>query len=151
MKAPLAAPLLVLAAALFGCVNEDLHFYEVRLEGNVTTVDPALDGQGEVHLELHHETIGEGELRRPLGRIEAWTLDPGQRQAEDTVPVSTDGGADGLVLYGWLDLDADGVLCGVSTARDEPAGVVVLDYPAHEIGFELVLDSPCKGAEALFP
>lgn len=151
MTRPSLASLLLLLATGPACVNEDRHFYEVRLDGRVATEDPDLDGQGEVHLELHHGYLGEGVLRRPLGSIEQWTLDPAERQLQDVVLVSTDGGAEGLVLHGWLDLDQDGVLCGVTASLMEPAGLLVLDYPAHEIGFELVLDSPCKGAEALYP
>lgn len=142
----------VLAAGTGACVNEDVHLFEVELAGRIATEDPSLDGVGTVHLELHHGYVGEGELRRPLGLIESWALGPEVRDFEDVVLVSTDGGAEGLVMYGWLDLDGDGVLCNVGSADEEPAGVVVLsDVPAHDISFELELSAPCRGVEPLFP
>lgn len=142
----------VLSTGAGACVNEDVHLFEVELAGRIATEDVALDGQGTVHLELHHGYVGEGELRRPLGLIETWALDSQVREFEDVVLVSTDGGAEGLVVYGWLDLDGDGVLCNVGAMEEEPAGVVVLgDYPAHEIEFELELSVPCRGIEPLFP
>ena len=144
--------LTTLCAATGACVNEDVHLYEVELAGRIATEDPALDGEGDVYLELHHGYVGEGELRRPLGLIESWQLDPEERELDDVVLVSTDGGAEGLVLYGWLDLDGDGILCAAGTVIEEPAGVVVLsDYPAHVISFDLQLSSPCRGVEPLFP
>jgi hypothetical protein len=143
-----------IAAALMlgGCVNQDLRFYEVELEGTVVSVDPQLDGLGEVHLELHHERVGQGMFERPLGLVDAWTLPIGEREFAATSLVSQDDGAAGLVVYGWLDLDGDGVLCSIDGDRSEPAGIVNLDeYPSHAIRFTLELSEPCKGPEALFP
>jgi len=137
-------------ALALGCVNEDLRFYEVELSGTITTADPALDGQGEVHLELHHERVGLGEFEHPFGLIESWTLATGEREFTGTGLVPTDNGAVGLVVYAWLDLDGDGVLCSVDGDRSEPAGFVVLDgYPAHSLEFVLTLSEPCKGPEGL--
>lgn len=152
MKRLPMALVMVSSVVTSACVNEDVHLYEVELAGSIATEDPALDGEGEVYLELHHGYFGEGELRRPLGLIESWQLDPRQREFDDVVLVSTDGGAEGLVLYGWLDLDGDGVLCAAGTTIEEPAGVVVLsDYPAHVLSFDLQLSTPCRGVEPLFP
>jgi hypothetical protein len=143
---------IVAMLSLGACVNADVHLYEIDLEGSITTVDPIFDGQGELHLELHHERVGEGKFEHPLGLIDAWILAEGEREFAGTTLVPTDDGAEGLVVYAWLDLDGDGVLCSVDGDRSEPAGVVVLDeYPAHAIEFALVLGEPCKGAEGLFP
>jgi hypothetical protein len=143
---------LITALAVGGCVNEDLHYYEVELTGTITTADPQLAGVGEVMLELHHERVGQGMFERPLGLVERWSLATGEREFTGTALVSQDDGAEGLVMYGWLDLDGDGTLCSPDGNRNEPAGIVVIDeYPAHELSFTLELAEPCRGAEGLYP
>lgn len=149
LRLALALVPLVSAAA---CVNEDLRLYELELVGAITPADPALADLGALHVELHHAYIGEGQVRHPLGLVDAWQLETGERELEATTLVPMDGGAEGVVVYAWLDLDGDGILCSVDGDQDEPAGVLELsEYPAHSIEFELVLDQPCAGAERLFP
>lgn len=132
------------ALLLAGCINEDRRLYEVELRGEVTVADGP--DVGTVHLELHHAFTGEGPLRTPLGRIDVTELDgPGAAEWTTLVPL---GEGEGLVLYGWLDRDGDGVLCGLGAAP-EPAGLVTLEFPAHTIAFDLVLDSDCAGSSAL--
>lgn len=133
----------LLAAA---CINEDRRLYEVELVGEVVA---APETSGAVHLELHHAETGTGPLRTPLGRIDETELAaPGAATWTTLVP---QGEGEGLVLYGWLDIDGDGVLCAPGAAP-EPAGVVELaDFPAHTLAFTLTLDTPCAGASALFP
>ena len=144
--------LLIVSLMTTACVNGDYYYYEVALEGTISTVDPQFDGLGEVHLELHHERKGEGMFERPLGVVETWTLGEGEREFTGAALVSQDDGAEGLVVYGWLDLDGDGTLCSPDGDRSEPAGVVVLDgYPGHELSFELELSEPCLGPEGLYP
>ena len=106
-------------------------------------------GAGTVHLELHHAYTGEGSLRTPLGRIDETTLDgPGPAAWTTLVPL---GEGEGLVLYGWLDVDGDGVLCAPG-AGPEPAGAAALSgFPAHTLEFSLALGSACAGASALWP
>jgi hypothetical protein len=143
--------LMVLAAVLglSGCINEDLRLYEVELRGSF--VDELDAGAARVFVEVHHAESGSGEFVRPLGLIERFELDAGERMFEESVLVPVEEG-EGLVVYAWLDLDGDGVLCSIDGNRDEPAGLVELgEFPAHAITFELVLDSPCKGPELLWP
>jgi len=88
-------------------------------------------------------------LRTPLGRVDETELD-GPGAATWTTLVPQDEGQ-GLVLYGWLDLDDDGLLCAPGAAP-EPAGLVeIAGFPAHSLAFTLTLDAPCAGASALFP
>lgn len=129
-----------------GCINEDDRLYEVELRGEIVADATAA---GVVHLELHHAETGAGSLRTPLGRIDETELaGPGAAAWTTLVPIDE---GEGLVLYGWLDGDGDGVLCAPGAAP-EPAGVVELaDFPAHTLAFTLTLDTPCAGASALFP
>lgn len=137
----------LVAAPLLACINEDRRLYEVELSGSVTVA--AGTPTGAVHLELHHASSGEGLLATPLGLIDDTEIDaPGPARWTTLVPV---GEGEGLVLYGWLDIDGDGLLCGLD-ADPEPAGVVVLTgFPAHALEFSLVLDTACAGPSALYP
>lgn len=145
----------ILVASLIGCINDDIALYETQLSGQVT-VDDALGGDAilagaTLVLEAHHavRAPGQGDLETPLGLMETWTLAM-PAAIERTILVPSDDG-DGLVVYGWLDRDGDGVLCALGVT-DEPAGVVeIVEYPAHSVTFTLTLDSPCAGAERLYP
>lgn len=133
-------------AVLAGCINEDVRLYEVELTGEV--VAPA-GTTGRVFLELHHASRGAGALETPLGRFDATELDaPGPATWTTLVPLDE---GEGLVLYGWLDVDGDGRLCGLA-AGPEPAGIVELEkFPAHALTFTLTLETPCAGPSALYP
>lgn len=141
----------LLAALLPGaCVNDDLTLYEFTLRGTVT-VAAGLPAAGALHLELHHAESGAGRFAHPLGEFAAFP-DVGSPGAELSVtaraPVDE---GQGLVVYAWLDVDGDGILCALGV-DDEPAGLVELaGFPAHNIRFTLELAEPCSGPEALYP
>lgn len=141
------AAALVIALLAAGCVNGDVHLYEVRARGRATV---AAGQAGKLRLELHVARFkGPGALAHPLGVFAERTpasLDP----IDETVLYPSDTG-EGLVIYGWLDRDGDGILCAPGV-RDEPAGIVeVKTFPAHEVDFTLPLDRDCAGPEALYP
>jgi hypothetical protein len=133
-----------------GCINVESNFYEVALTGQID-VAAGMPAMGEVHLEFHHaQSVGEGELAHPLGEFDRKII-PSIGSTSQTLLYPQDDGA-GLIVYGWLDADADGVLCAPGQARTEPAGlVVVTGYPAHALSFTLALDTACAGPELLFP
>lgn len=137
-----------IAAALVvaGCINEDRRLYEVTLAGTITAPGGAT---GAVHLELHHARRGSGQLETPLGLIDEATFDAAEA-IEWTVLVPIDEG-EGLVVYGWLDSDGDGLLCAPGS-MPEPAGAVeIAGFPAHALSFSLALETPCAGPSALYP
>ncbi len=134
---------------LLGCINDDLRLYEVALTGEITSV--AAGQGGVVHVEVHHASAGTGQLERPLGLIDRFELADGERSVDTELLVPIDEGQ-GLVVYAWLDLDGDGVLCSLAGNRDEPAGAIELgEFPAHAIDFELELDTACVGPELAWP
>jgi hypothetical protein len=137
---------LAMAGLMGGCINEDRRLFEVELRGEVVVVG-GMDGA--VHLELHHAQTGSGELATPLGRIDETIIDePGAAVWTTLVPL---GEGEGLVLYGWLDVDGDGLLCAAGTDIEEPAGVVMLAGVEHSLEFSLELGTGCAGASALYP
>lgn len=128
---------------LAGCISEERRLFEVKLDGVVVAA-----GGGAVHLELHHAQTGTGSLATPLGLIDETEIArPGAASWTTLVPLDE---GEGLVLYGWLDVDGDGLLCAIG-AQAEPAGVVVLAGVEHALDFELVLGSDCAGPSALYP
>ena len=141
------AAALVLALAASACINDDVHLYEVRLHGSILAEDPAATGV--VHVVLHHAESGAGTTVHPLGPFDAFTVDaPGDYAYTALVP--TDDGW-GLVVHAFVDVDGDGILCAPGGAI-EPAGLARVDgFPAHDLEVDVVLDTPCAGAEALFP
>ena len=81
----------------------------------------------------------------PITSIEMDGL--GQYEWTFTINIDRD---EGLALYGWLDTDNDGVLCGLG-GDIEQAGLTVLDTPLdYLIAADLRLDSPCIGVERLY-
>ncbi|MDI1484401.1 hypothetical protein [Polyangium sp. y55x31] len=138
-----------LVFALAGCINEDTRLYEIELDGQVAVPNGA-PSTGAVHLEFHvAQTFGEGDLAHPLGVFETRTV-AGVGPVRETVLYPLDEG-DGLVVYGWLDRDGDGVLCAPGQT-EEPAGLVKLaGFPAHTLSFSLSLGTPCVGPESLYP
>ena len=132
------------------CVNEDVQLFELDLRGRVT-VAAGLPASGELQLELHHAQGGSGRFAHPLGMFAEFADAgaPGETLAvEARVPIDE---GTGLVVYAWLDVDGDGILCAPGVT-DEPAGLVELaDFPAHTLEFSLSLTTPCVGPEALYP
>lgn len=137
----------LLLGLLAGCVNHTTHLLEVELTGVITADADA--PAGPVTLALMHAWSGEGELARPLLPITDVALDgPGPWSATLLYPVD-DG--EGLVVYGWMDGDGDGVLCS-PTERTEVSGLVEVDgFPDFAFEVDLELTAPCAGPEALFP
>lgn len=117
--------------------------FEVALVGNVSSAT-----EGPVSLELAFAWVGDGSLRHPYGEIARYEMNaPGELAWTLTIPAEE---GEGLLLYGWQDVDEDGVYCGLN-AEEEPAGLVELTAGVHQVDVALVLDQPCAAPEALFP
>ena len=143
-----------------GCVNGDFRFQEVELDASID-VDPAYGTPeqrmaAEVHFQAHLAVSapGEGDLEHPLGEFDRWVEMP-----PEDAPVTTTSKTlyvplhrgEGLVIYAWIDLDGDGVLCAPDS-EPEPAGLVeVSEFPVFATAPDILLDAPCKGPEALYP
>ncbi len=139
---------MILAALLLGCVNDDIRLYETQVMGSISAT-----GKGTLHLEFHHaKTFGSGALSHPLGLFDSRkvTLENLPYRFDETLLYPEQKG-EGLVVYGWLDTDGDGVLC-MPGKPAEPAGLVrVGDFPSHQVHTTLVLDENCAGPETLYP
>lgn len=151
-RVPGSLGLLAVFLGSMGCINDDIALYEVRIRGSVSA--PGLPAErGTLHLEFHHQqSFGRGALAHPLGEIDRRSLPaPTQPLAIDETLLYPTGSGEGLVIYGWLDRDGDGILCAPGQTA-EPAGLVLAaGFPAHDLTIDLTLNQPCAGAERLYP
>lgn len=120
-----------------------VQLFEVSLAGTVSSTT-----EGPVELELAFGWVGDGSLRRPYGEIATTELE-GPGELSWTLAIPAEGG-EGLVLYGWQDVDGDGLYCALNAA-EEPAGLKELEEGVHQVEVALVLDQACAAPEALFP
>lgn len=132
----------MMALLLLGCATTEL--YQVEITGEVTS-----DQDGPITVLFQFAWWGEGELATPLQTIDTIELEGPGDFAHTFEYLSEQG--EGLVVYGWQDLDGDGELCAPGV-DDEPVGLVeVADFPSHEVSIVLPLDVLCEGPEGLFP
>ena len=103
---------------------------------------------GRVTLRIFQAWAGSGVLRHPLESVAQFQAPLGAFEQVVDYPVN-DG--EGLIVYGWLDIDGDGVHCTPSF-RNEPAGLVeVKSFPADAVSVNLDLSTPCTGPEFFYP
>jgi hypothetical protein len=103
---------------------------------------------GPVHVSLYHAWSGAGELRHPLQFIETFTATPGEYRHAFAYPV---GEGEGLVVYAWVDLDGDGVLCTPSYRLDLAGLSEATPFPAAAPEVNVEMTAPCRGPEWFFP
>lgn len=144
---------LLLAPFLGGCINEVETFHRVVVSGEV--IGGSEQG-GAIYGEALHAWAGEGALAHPLKPFAFFEL-PGEGPFEFTIDYPV-GEGEGLAIYGYQDINGDGLLCTPSY-RDETAGITVDegfnpieggDVP-FTLTLDLNLDTPCAGPEALYP
>jgi len=135
-------------ATTTSCINESTTFYEVTVSGSVD-VDPAFTRQGKLNLGLYYANAGSGQLAFTVDPIESRELGAiGPVEEVFLIPIDE---REGLLVYAWLDIDGDGVLCAVDGATEPTAIVEVDDFSDLKVNFSLTLDQACAGAEALYP
>jgi hypothetical protein len=117
----------------------------VELHGELR-VPPGASGP--VHVALYHSWSGAGELRHPLQFIEAFTATPGEYRHRFQYPA---GQGEGLVVYAWVDLDGDGVLCTPSYRLDLSGLSEAPSFPAETAEVNVEMTAPCRGPEWFFP
>ena len=127
----------------FACVSQERFFTEYDISAQVT--NPSSGSTH--HATLLHEWVGEGDLRYPMfpldetsfsgERLESWLVLVEQNQGE------------GLALFIWEDLDADGVHCALD-GSEERSGLILLNSEELVLNGELELSNTCMGFERLY-
>ena len=130
---------------LWGCVNDEIFFHRVEVTGSIlsdTTDAP-------IWLSAHHAWFGEGLLRYPASEFDS-TMFPSSGEFSWTIDVPIVEDASGLLIYGWQDVDDDGVFCGLDGSEEYSDLVSIEEYPTFSATIALHLNRLCKASEKLW-
>ena len=119
---------------------------EVTISGEVI-IDSTLNFS-EVNFSIFHAISGIGFQEHPLYEIESFTSK--SKTFSHTFGYDSVGNT-GLVVYAWIDLDQDGILC-TPASRIDLAGVDVNeDFPSINSSFSVKINTPCVGPDWFYP
>lgn len=119
----------------------------VKISGSITAPS-GMQTSGKVFVSLYHAWALEGDLRHPVEFIESFETTIGTFSHEFVYPLDK---GEGLLIYAWLDVDGDGVLCTPDVRIDIAGLTEVTAYPAAEVSADVQLDAPCAGPDWFYP
>ena len=126
------------------CINDEVFFQRIEISGSIL----ADTIEAPVYLSAHHSWYGEGDLRVPLKAFDSIVL-PESGDFTWTLDVPLLDNAEGLALYAWQDLDADGDFCGLG-GQEEFSDLVETDDSAFSVTVELSLENACVAVESFW-
>lgn len=146
---PLAAAAAITAATLAaGCGSGPAAPQRpVEITGEIH-LPPGAAAGGKVFVNLYHAWSLQGELRHPLQLIETFEAAPGAFRHAFDYPEQE---GEGLIVYAWVDLDGDGVLCTPGYRLDLAGLTEVQGYPAGKVTANVDLAEPCRGPDWFYP
>ena len=143
VRALLAATFLIMA----GCGEVEPPPMPVNISGSIEA--PAgVAISGKVFVSLYHAWSLEGDLRHAVQFIESFETKIGPYSHEFAYPLDR---GDGLLIYAWLDVDGDDVLCTPDVRFDIAGLTEVTSYPAEAVSADIQLAAPCAGPDWFFP
>lgn len=138
----------MLAAVSLGCGGEpEIQTESVQLTGNISAAEGTGD-EGVVYVSLYHAWALEGELRHPVEFIEGFETNVGAYSHAFEYPVDM---GEGLLVYAWIDIDADGILCTPSARVDRAGLVEVSGFAPGAVTADVDLTVPCAGPDWFYP
>ncbi|MFW2403668.1 MAG: hypothetical protein ACN4GT_02800 [Gammaproteobacteria bacterium] len=145
---PVAILLVSLIGILAGCGGEpEVRTEPVALSGNIIVPD-GVPADATVYVSLYHAWALEGDLRHPVEFIEGFEGTAGEFTHEFDYPVDA---GEGLLVYAWIDSDADGILC-TPTVRVDRAGLTEVDgFVPGDVTVDVELTAPCAGPDWFYP
>ena len=141
------ALLVVMVFLLAGCGEAESPVRPVKISGSITRA-PGMAADGKVFVSLYHAWSLEGDLRHAAQWIESFETKMGDYSHEFSYPLDR---GEGLLIYAWLDLDGDSVLCTPSVRIDIAGLTEVTEYPADAVNADIELVAPCAGPDWFFP
>ena len=141
--------ILLAAIVLFiaGCGEAERPTTPVSISGSIEA--PAgVATSGKVFVSLYHAWSLEGDLRHAVQFIESFEANIGPYSHEFLYPLDR---GEGLLIYAWLDVDGDGVLCTPDVRVDFAGLTEVTSYPADAVSADIQLVAPCAGPDWFFP
>ena len=138
----------MLATFLYGCGAErEVQTETVQLSGTISAPQGVGD-EDVVYVSLYHAWALEGDLRHPIEFIEGFEATVGDYAHEFEYPVNL---GEGLLVYAWVDSDADGVLCTPSDRVDRAGLAEVAGFAPGAVTAEVELIVPCAGPDWFYP
>lgn len=130
-----------------GCSDPEIKTIPVTVSGNISVAE-GVNGDGVVHVALYHAWALDGVLRHPVEFIESFESEVGLFSVDIAYPVDK---GEGLLVYAWIDLDGDGVLC-TPTGRNDLAGLTEAEgFPVAQVTIDVWLVAPCAGPDWFYP
>ena len=138
--------LLSLVLLINACSESEPEGEEITISGQIITSE---DVQGKTfNLSVFHAQSGIGFQQHPLYEIESFTS---QSLNFNHTFIYNSSGNSGLVVYAWLDIDQDGIMC-TPQSRDDIAGIDLNeDFPNSNQSFMIELTQQCVGPDWFYP
>ncbi|MEE1574066.1 MAG: hypothetical protein V1257_10810 [Candidatus Neomarinimicrobiota bacterium] len=108
----------------------------------------SIQNQPQINVMLFHAISGIGFQEHPLYEIETFQTD--QSTFEHTFDYDPKGNQ-GLLVYAWVDLDGDNILCTPSSRNDLAGAAVNEEFPETNKPFLVQIDTPCVGPDWFYP
>jgi hypothetical protein len=138
--------LVSLALLINACSEPGPEGEEITISGQIITSENI---QGKTfNLSVFHAQSGIGFQQHPLYEIESFTSE--SLNFNHTFIYNSSGNS-GLVVYAWLDIDQDGIMC-TTQSRDDIAGIDLNeDFPNSNQSFTIELTQQCVGPDWFYP
>jgi len=138
--------LVSLALLINACSEPEPEGEEITISGQIITSENI---QGKTfNLSVFHAQSGIGFQQHPLYEIESFTSE--SLNFNHTFIYNSSGNS-GLVVYAWLDIDQDGIMC-TTQSRDDIAGIDLNeDFPNSNQSFTIELTQQCVGPDWFYP
>ena len=138
--------LVSLALLINACSEPEPEGEEITISGQIITSENI---QGKTfNLSVFHAQSGIGFQQHPLYEIESFTSE--SLNFNHTFIYNSSGNS-GLVVYAWLDIDQDGIMCATQS-RDDIAGIDLNeDFPNSNQSFTIELTQQCVGPDWFYP
>ena len=138
--------LLSVVLLINACSESEPEGQEITISGEVITSE---DSQGKTfNFSIFHAQSGIGFQQHPLYEIESFTS---QSPNFNHTFLYNSSGNSGLVVYAWLDIDEDGIMC-TTQSRNDIAGIDLNeDFPNSNQSFTIELTQQCVGPDWFYP
>ncbi len=129
------------------CSDPEIIKERKTISGQIT-VPQSIEWQSTINIMLFHAISGIGFQEHPLYEIETFQSD--QLAFEHTFDYDPKGNQ-GLLVYAWIDLDGDDILCTPDSRNDLAGASVNEEFPETNKPFLVKINTPCAGPDWFYP
>ena len=128
------------------CSESEPEGDEITITGEIITSE---DSQGKsFNLSIFHAQSGIGFQQHPLYEIESFTS---RSQTFNHTILYNSSGNTGLVIYAWLGVDQDGIMCTTQSRNDVSGIDLNEEFPNSNQSFTIELTQQCVGPDWFYP